>query len=112
MKYLFYAFTTFIILACLTFLIINTGSSTFDSSGHLHLDVLVATANDRFNGVYNSDFITTMREMTNDYLNSDNPFLQAVGGISSIGTFLWNGIHAIIGSLAAVIAVITTPIIF
>lgn len=112
MKALFYAFSGFLIFTCLVLLVVNFNTGSFDSSTHLHLDVVVRTASDTFANVYNNDFLSTMRELTSTSITDSNPFVQAFGVIMSIGTFLWNGVSALVGGLSAFISVITTPFIY
>ena len=111
MKYFVYAFSGFLITLCIAFLVINFATGNVNPNSHFHLDVLVYTANQKFNEVFKNDYLFKV------WGNLTAPGLfeiviEKVEPLVNFAKFLWTGISSIIGLFRAVISIFTTPCIY
>lgn len=105
MKYFFFGFTTFFIVVCITFLIVNFGTGQVDSNSHLHLDVLISTFNESFNEYKQVGLIDRLNELG----IKDGDLAGALYGVAA---WLVNSIVQLLYLIRAVVQTILTPCIF
>lgn len=111
MKYFVYSFSGFLITLCIAFLIINFATGNINADSHFHLDVLIYTANKKFNESFNNEYLFKV------WGNISAPgifelVIENVEPLVNFAKFIWSGISSIIGLFRAVISMFTTPCIY